>query len=143
VCNKLHVHNEFETSVVKLRLTLRHNKYGCSAHGALCVRLVLQTLTPVRRNRKYVPLVRRPCVKMSLVHVSLLPKEDVRRCSKPRGSKRSPVLTCATIIRESNSDLLTFSPSILTLSHFLLNLIVYIILLPCTVTMKYQPLFTW
>jgi hypothetical protein len=107
------------------------------------VRLVLQLLTPVRWNRKYVPLVRRPCVKMSLVHVYLLPKQDVRRCSKPSGSKRSPVLTCATFIRECSSNVLTFSPSILTLPHFLMNLVVYIILLPCTVTMKYQPLFTW
>jgi hypothetical protein len=79
MCNELHVHNKLDTSTVKLRITLRHNEYGRCAHGALCVRLVPYLLTPVRRNRKYVPLVRCCCVQMSLVHISLLPKENVRQ----------------------------------------------------------------
>ena len=118
MCNKLHVRNKFDTSKVKMRITLRHNKYGRCAHGVLCVRLVPYLLTPVRRNRKYVPLVRRLCVQMSLVHISLLPKENVRQCSKPRGSKRSPILTWATFIPECNSNLLTFS-QVFELTNFI------------------------
>ena len=117
--NKLHVRNKFHTSTVKLRITLRHNKYGLCAHGAVCVTLVPHLLTPVRRNRKYVPLLRRRCLQMSLVHISLLPKEVTRQCSKPRGSKRSPILTWATFIPEWNSNLLTFS-QVFELRHIFL-----------------------
>jgi hypothetical protein len=91
--NKLHVHNKFDTSTLKLRFTLRHNKYVRCAHGAVGVTLVPHLLTPVRRNWKYVPVLRRRCVQMSLVHMSLLPKEDVRQFSKPRGGKHSPIFT--------------------------------------------------
>ena len=39
--NKLHVHNKFDTSTVKLRITLRHNNYVRCAHGVMCVTLYL------------------------------------------------------------------------------------------------------
>jgi len=116
--NKLHVHNKFDTSTAKLRIPL-DNKYGRCAHGAVCVRLVPYLLTPVSRNRKYVPLVRCRFIQMSLVHISILPKEDVRQCSEPRGSRRSPILTCATFIPDRNSNLLTFS-QVFELRHILL-----------------------